>query len=265
MLDDQLKRKSKKNRIRGIYLLPNILTSASLMGGFYSVLASIDGNYYAAAVAIFVSGVFDCLDGRVARLTKSTSKFGVEYDSLADLVAFGVAPAILIFTWALKPFGRYGWLAAFLYVACAALRLARFNVQVSTVESKRFTGLPVPAAACLIAGTVLIMHYFEKMHVAQHISVLFFIYMLAYLMVSNVQFYSFKELNLSQRMPFMLLVAAVFMLIVIAAEPEVMLFALSFAYVISGPVLYVVEKRKWVLGKFGNKRPTKIVDDEKQK
>jgi CDP-diacylglycerol--serine O-phosphatidyltransferase len=158
MLDKELdsEEKASKKKLRGVYLLPNLLTSASLFGGFYSIVASLDGNYQIAAMAIFVSAVFDLLDGRIARLTGTTSKFGVEYDSLSDLVAFGLAPGILIFTWALRGFGRYGWLAAFLYVACATLRLARFNVQITTVESKRFNGLPVPAAALFVASTVLL-------------------------------------------------------------------------------------------------------------
>ncbi len=259
MLDKELEgEKPPKKKNRGIYLLPNLLTSASLFGGFYSVIASLDGNYEYAAIAIFISAVFDCLDGRIARLTGTTSKFGVEYDSLSDLVAFGLAPGVLIFTWALRPFGRYGWLAAFLFVVCATLRLARFNVQISTVESKNFKGLPVPAAAALIASTVLMFFYFDHGETAKHIIVLIFVYTMAFLMVSNIKFYSFKELNLSQRMPFRLLVAIIFLLIVIAAEPQFMLFILTFGYVISGPVMFLVYRRK--------KRATKdvVVEVEKE-
>ncbi len=245
MLDKELEsEKSQKRKRRGIYLLPNLLTSASLFGGFYSVIASLDGNYEYAAIAILISAVFDCLDGRIARLTGTTSKFGVEYDSLSDLVAFGLAPAVLIFTWALRPFGRYGWLAAFLYVVCAALRLARFNVQISSVECKSFRGLPVPAAAFLIVSTVLMFFYFDHGETTKHVTVLIFVYTMAFLMVSNIKYYSFKELNLSQRMPFWLLVAAIFLLIVIAAEPQFMLFVLSFGYVMSGPVMFSAYRRK---------------------
>lgn len=229
---------------RGVYILPNLITSASLFGGFYSIVASLDGRYEIAAIAILVSALFDCLDGRVARLTGTSSAFGAEYDSLSDLVAFGLAPGFLIFTWALRPFGRYGWLAAFLFVVCAALRLARFNVQISTVESKRFNGLPVPAAAALVASTVLLLFYLDQGETAKHVTVLALVYALAFLMVSNVKFHSFKDLNLKKRMPFSLLVAAIFILIVVAAEPQVMLFGLSFAYVISGPVLTLIERRK---------------------
>ncbi len=208
-------------------------------------MASLDGNFVHAAVAILISAVIDGLDGRIARLTGTTSRFGVEYDSLADLVAFGLAPGILIFTWALRPFGRYGWLAAFLYVVCGAMRLARFNVQISTVESKRFNGLPIPAAAALVATTVLIFFYSGKgQEIAKHVTVLVVVYALAFLMVSNIKYYSFKELNLSQRMPFRLLVGLVLLLIVIAAEPPLMLFILTFGYVISGPVTTLLDRRK---------------------
>ncbi|OGP12329.1 MAG: CDP-diacylglycerol--serine O-phosphatidyltransferase, partial [Deltaproteobacteria bacterium GWA2_54_12] len=135
MLDNEIQQEENKNRKKfrkGVYLLPNLITSASLFGGFYAIIASLDGNFEHAAIAIIISGILDGLDGRVARLTGSSSKFGVEYDSLADVIAFGLAPGVLIFTWALRPFGRYGWLAAFLYVVCGALRLARFNVQITT-------------------------------------------------------------------------------------------------------------------------------------
>lgn len=225
---------------KGVYLLPNLLTSASLFGGFYSIVASLDNRFDIAAIAILISAILDGLDGRIARLTGTTSKFGAEYDSLSDLVAFGLAPGLLIFTWALRPFGRYGWLAAFLFVVCGALRLARYNVQSSGVEMKRFKGLPIPAAAALVASTVLLFYFMDGSIVAKHITVLVLVYMLAFLMVSNVKYYSFKELNLSQRMPFRLLVALILLLLLIAAEPPVMLFILTLGYVMSGPVATVI-------------------------
>ena len=234
---------------RGVFLLPNLITSASLFGGFYAIIAAFDGAFDKAAIAILVSAVLDGLDGRVARLTGSTSKFGVEYDSLADLIAFGLAPGILIFTWALRPFGRYGWLAAFLYVVCGALRLARFNVQITTVESKSFNGLPIPAAASLVASTVIVFFYFGYGEIAKHITVLILVYLLAFLMVSNIKYYSFKELNLTRKMPFMLLVGLVLLLIAIAAEPQIMLFALTSGYILSGPVTAI----------FSRKRPPPVV------
>ncbi|MBI5286098.1 MAG: CDP-diacylglycerol--serine O-phosphatidyltransferase [Deltaproteobacteria bacterium] len=244
-MDKEVKIRSDTQGVkRGIYLLPNLLTSASLFGGFYSIMASLDGDFGKAAVAILLSAVLDGLDGRIARLTRTSSKFGVEYDSLADLVAFGVAPGVLIFTWALRPFGRYGWLAAFLYVVCGALRLARFNVQVDTLESKRFNGLPITAAASLVASTVLLFFYLGQEETAKHVTILVLVYGLAYLMVSNVKYYSFKELNLTQRMPFRLLVGLILVLIVIAAEPQLMLFLLTLGYVLSGPVTVLVGKMR---------------------
>ncbi len=247
MIDDEYNGEegARKKFKKGVYILPNLITSASLFGGFYSIIASLDGNYERAAWAILVSAVLDGLDGRIARLTGTSSKFGVEYDSLADLIAFGLAPGILMFTWALRPFSRYGWLAAFLYVVCGALRLARFNVQVNTIESRRFNGLPIPAAAFLVSTTVLMFFYIGRGgEMTKHITVLLLVYLLAFLMISNVKFYSFKELNIKQRMPFRLLVGLIFLLIAIAAEPVLILFTLSLGYVASGPVTTYFDSRK---------------------
>ncbi len=245
MLDRELRRGRRRRRVKkGVYLLPNLLTSASLFGGFYSIVASLDGKFEYAAAAILISAVLDGLDGRIARLTGTTSRFGMEYDSLSDVVAFGLAPGILIFTWALRPFGRYGWLAAFLYVVCGALRLARFNVQVTTIESRRFNGLPIPAAAAFVASTVLLFFYLGREETAKHIPILIIVYLLAFLMVSNVKYYSFKELNLTRRMPFMLLVGLICLLILIAAEPQVMLFLLTFGYIVSGPATMIFSRRR---------------------
>src|SRR5262249_13812461 len=145
---------------KGVYILPNLFTSGGLFAGFYSIICTLNHEYQQAAVMILVAQLCDMLDGRVARLTRSTSSFGIQYDSLADLVAFGVAPGILVYIWALKPWGRWGWLAASLYVTCGALRLARFNVQIASVEKRHFVGLPIPAAADVIAATVLLYYYF---------------------------------------------------------------------------------------------------------
>jgi len=139
---------------KGIYILPNLLTSISLFSGFYAIVASVNMQFTHAAYAVFVSAIFDMLDGRVARLTGSSSRFGMEYDSLSDVIAFGVAPGLLVYMWALKGYGRFGWLAAFLFVACGALRLARFNVQADNAQKKNFLGLPIPAAAATIAGSI---------------------------------------------------------------------------------------------------------------
>ena len=230
----------KESMRRGIYIRPNLVTAASLFAGFYSMVATLNGNYSTAAVWIFISAICDGLDGKVARMTGTTSKFGVEFDSLADLVAFGVTPALLMFAWALKPFGRLGWVAAFLFLVCAALRLARFNVQVDTVESKRFVGLPTPASACMVASTVLLFYHLNWPSSFKKLAILGLIYLLAFLMVSNFRYYSFKDPALIKRQPFGFLILAVVLLIVVAAEPVVMTFSVLLIYILSGPIDYVV-------------------------
>ena len=230
----------KESMRRGIYILPNLVTAASLFAGFYSMVATLNGNYSTAAVWIFISAVCDGLDGKVARMTGTTSKFGVEFDSLADLVAFGVTPAFLMYAWALRPFGRLGWVAAFLFLVCAALRLARFNVQVDTVESKRFVGLPTPASACMVASTVLLFYHFNWPSSFKKLAILGLIYLLAFLMVSNFRYNSFKDPACIKRQPFGFLLLAVVLLIVIAAEPVIMTFSVLLLYILSGPIDYVV-------------------------
>ncbi len=230
-----------KTSRRSIYLLPNLLTSASLFSGFYAIIASIKGNYQAAAVAILIAGILDGLDGRVARWTRTTSRFGMEYDSLSDLVAFGVAPGILAFMWGLQDYGRLGWLAAFLYVATTALRLARFNtlIQSSNSSSTRdyFLGLPCPSAAAVLATSVLLCQHFGIFGPVRHVAVLIMVYGLSFLMVSNVRYNSFKEVRWLQQHPFSGMVALILAIMVVAMEPKVTLFVLIATYVISGPVL----------------------------
>src|SRR5512138_2794976 len=225
---------------KGIYILPNLFTTGSLFAGFYGMISGVNGDFRTAAICILISAVFDGLDGKVARATGTTSKFGVEYDSLADLVAFGVTPGLIMYFWALKPFGRLGWLAAFLFVVCGALRLARFNVQVNTVESKRFIGLPIPAAASMVSATVLFFYHFGWPSSYKKLAILILIYCLAFLMVSNFRYYSFKDPELIKRQPLGFLVLAILMLIVIAAEPVVMLFILFIAYIFSGPIAFIM-------------------------
>lgn len=230
----------RKRRGRGVYLLPNLLTSMSLFAGFYSMVATIDRKFTYAAIAIFISGLLDGLDGTVARKTGSSSKFGVEYDSLSDLIAFGVAPGLLAYIWALKGYGRFGWLAAFLYVACGALRLARFNVQVDTVQKKQFLGLPIPAAAWAIAATVLFFTEFEVPVQVQKVYMPILMYVLAFLMVSAVRYSSFKETGLFRTRHFEAIVVAILLFVIVLIEPAVTLFAITVGYMISGPVLYVL-------------------------
>jgi CDP-diacylglycerol--serine O-phosphatidyltransferase len=228
---------------KGVYVLPSLLTTGGLFAGFYSVIASFHADFFVAAVAILVANVFDILDGRIARLTNTTSKFGIEYDSLADLIAFGVAPGILVYRWALEPWGTWGWLAASLYVTCGALRLARFNVQYDTAEKRHFLGLPIPAAAEVIASTVLLYYYFGgEGATRKHVLLLLVTYSLAGLMVSNVKYFSFKETELYRRQPFWMLIAVIVVLKLLIAEPQIMLFAGFSLYAASGPLRWVVKR-----------------------
>jgi CDP-diacylglycerol--serine O-phosphatidyltransferase len=234
-----------ENLRKGVYILPNLFTTGSLFAGFYGIVSTLNGDYYIASWFILVSGIFDVLDGKVARLTGTTSRFGIEYDSLADLVAFGVAPALLTYTWALRPYGKVGWLAAFLYVVCGALRLARFNVQINTVESKRFVGLPIPAAASILASCVLLFYYLGGSGTVKKVSVLLLIYILAFLMISNFRYFSFKDPELFKRQPFAFLVLAIVAIIVIVSKPEIFIFTLFVAYMLSGPLTYLMRLMRW--------------------
>ena len=229
-------RRAKEGMKRGVYILPSLLTSGSLFCGFYAIIAALNGKYLYAAVAVAIAFLFDGVDGKVARLTKTTSRFGVEYDSLSDLVAFGVAPAILVFSWALRPYGRLGWLAAFLYVACGSLRLARFYVQIDTVESRYFRGLPIPGAASLIVTTVFLLYRLDVRGEVTNLFILLMIYLLAFLMVSNIRYPSFKNLELLKRKPFNTLVAMILTIVVVVAEPAITLFFFAILYLVMGPV-----------------------------
>ncbi|MDH3393615.1 MAG: CDP-diacylglycerol--serine O-phosphatidyltransferase [Desulfobulbaceae bacterium] len=219
-----------------ICLLPSLLTTVSLFSGFYAIISAINGNYLTSAVAILVSGIFDGLDGRVARLTGTASRFGMEYDSLCDLVAFGVAPAVLAYLWTLQGYGRYGWLAAFLYVATTALRLARFNTLDATAASKEFTGLPCPAAAGMIATSVLFSLFINASGQLKDFGMLAMVYVLSYLMVSTHKYLSFKHPETNLAKAFHILVGMVLVIILIATEPQITLFFVGLTYVMSGPL-----------------------------
>jgi len=221
--------------IRGIYLLPNLFTMGNLFCGFFAIISAIKGDYVTAASAIIVANLFDILDGKVARMMKATSRFGMEFDSLADLISFGVAPALLIFQWSLSSFGRFGWLAAFLFVACGALRLARYNVQAASAEKGVFNGLPIPAAASMAATTVLFTEHLGATGLERNVVLLLLCYVLAFLMVSNIKYPAFKDSLFQGRAPFIALVMMAMSFIVIAAEPQISLFVLFLAYVFSGP------------------------------
>jgi len=217
------------------YVLPNLLTAGNLFAGFYAILSAIHGQFDRAAVALVIAGILDILDGKIARFTGASSRFGVEFDSLADLVSFGVAPAVLIYLWALQPYGRIGWVAAFLLVACAALRLARFNVQVGAVERRWFLGLPTPAVSASIATTVLLLD--SPGDPGSLVNTVFVLqaYSLAFLMVSTIRYRSFKDFG-TQRHHFSFLVSTIFIFAIIALNPQASLFALAVIYVFSGPV-----------------------------
>ncbi|WP_245958013.1 CDP-diacylglycerol--serine O-phosphatidyltransferase [Marinomonas piezotolerans] len=241
--DDSVEVKPKvKNPRRGVYLLPNLFTTAALFSGFYSIIAAMNGNYTHAAIAIFISMVFDGLDGRVARLTRTQSAFGAEYDSLADMVSFGVAPALVSFTWALDPLGKVGWIAAFIYVVGAALRLARFNTMIGIEDKRYFTGLPSPAAAAIVAGVIWASNH-AGLTGEQLASVMaLLVPVTGLLMVSNVKYRSFKDLNLKGRVPFVFLLIAVLILVLVALEPALVLAAAFCAYGLWG-ILGIVFKQ----------------------
>lgn len=226
---------------KGVYILPNLFTTAGLVLGVYSIISSGYGDFLTAAICIVAAHVCDGLDGRIARLTHTQSQFGLEYDSLADVIAFGVAPGVMVYRWALEPWGTWGWLAASLYVACGALRLARFNVQVVSVEKRKFVGLPIPAAADMIAATVLLYYFFGGEGAThKHIVILTMVYVLGLLMVSSVRYHSFKDIDLKKRQPFYALVVAIVIIKFIVAEPQVLLFCAMLAYVASGPIGWLV-------------------------
>ncbi|OGW66784.1 MAG: CDP-diacylglycerol--serine O-phosphatidyltransferase [Nitrospirae bacterium RIFCSPLOWO2_02_FULL_62_14] len=228
-------------RRRAVYLIPNLLTTGNLFSGLFAILAVFKGHFIAAAVAIMVALIFDMLDGKSARWTNSTSQFGVEYDSLADLVAFGVAPGLLMYGWALSVYDMLGPSVMFAFVACGALRLARFNVMTATSESKYFTGLPIPAAASVVATLVIFDREVAQFGLTEKpVMVLVLTLALAFLMVSTIKYRSFKDLKFSGRAHFDNLVLAILVLMLVIAWPQVMLFVLFACYAVSGPVERVI-------------------------
>lgn len=244
-----------------IYVLPNLMTTANLFFGFFATILAMRGEFLYASGAIVAAALFDQLDGRLARLTRSTSKFGAEYDSLCDLVSFGMAPAILMFMWALEPFGRTGWLACFLYCACAALRLARFNVQVGIVEKNYFQGLPSPMAAGIVASSVLAFHDLQ-LDASRNYGLLAMTILLAIVMVSNFRYRSFKDLDLKERMPFRTLVIGVSLIVIVAWWWEVMLFAVFVSYAALGAVYGVFRLGKKVRSRPNVYAPAPQIDEE---
>ena len=230
-------------RRKGIYLLPNALTTASLFSGFYAIVSAANGVFDNAAIAIFVSMILDGLDGRVARLTNTQSKFGEEYDSLADMVAFGVAPGMVAFFWSLNSLGQVGWAITFIHVAGAALRLARFNTQIGSMDKKFFVGLPSPAAAACVAGLVWCFHAMEP---ASWLTLMTIIVVggCGVLMVSNILYKSFKDLDMRGRVPFAAILLVVLMFVVVALDPATVLFSGFLVYALSGPVFALFRKSR---------------------
>ena len=230
-------------RRRGIYILPNLFTTAALFAGFYAIVQAMNGRFEHSAVAIFIAMVLDGLDGRVARLTRTQSAFGAEYDSLSDMVSFGVAPALVVYEWAFKAMGRWGWIAAFVYCAGAALRLARFNTMLEVIDKRYFQGLPSPAAAALVAGLVWVM--IDNNISGQEVRWFAFAITLfaGITMVSSFRFYSFKDINLRRSVPFFVVIAVVLAFVFISSYPPGVLFALFLVYAASG---YVLTAWQWM-------------------
>ena len=240
MHDDYQKRRiALKNRIRrrGIYLLPSLITTAALFAGFYAIVQAMNVNFDQAAVAIFVAMVLDGLDGRVARLTRTQSAFGAEYDSLSDMVCFGAAPALVVYEWTLRGMGKLGWAAAFIYVAGAALRLARFNTLLEVADKRFFLGIPSPSAAALVAGFVWIMDDYGVDADSVRWWALAITLFAGLTMVSNLKYYSFKTINLKKSVPFLAIFLIVVFLALLSYQPAIVLFGLFVAYAISGFVV----------------------------
>jgi len=252
----------KSIRRRGVYLLPNLLTSAALFAAFYSIISGINGQFESAAIAIIVAGILDGLDGRVARLTNTQSDFGEQYDSLADLISFGLAPALLAFNWSLSSLsdisimaGKLGWLASFLFVACAALRLARFNTQAGIADKSYFQGLASPAAAGTLVFTI--WFFIDNGVTGESVRWLIFfeIIALGLLMFSRVRYYSFKTGPSGDRVPTLWIFLAVLIIVLLALDPPIMGMIFGCAYVLSGLLITVAGRRNWKLKR--GKRPGK--------
>jgi CDP-diacylglycerol--serine O-phosphatidyltransferase len=235
-----------RKRRKGIYILPNLFTLAALFGGFYSIVMAMNGRFDLAAVGVFCAMVLDSLDGRVARMTNTQSAFGEQMDSLSDMVSFGAAPALIAYEWALKGLGRWGWIAAFVYCACAALRLARFNVNTGVVDKRYFQGLPSPAAAALVAGFIWLMTEYE-VKPYQVTWVMFGVALYAGLtMVTNVPFYSFKDIQMKKSVPFAVIVLIALGIAVINIHPPIVLFGVFVVYGLSGYAVYGWRKYKGI-------------------
>ncbi len=235
-------RKPKK----GVYLLPNTLTLCGMFSGFFAIMSAINGNYLYAAWAIVIANIFDGLDGWIARLTNTSTRFGIELDSLSDLVAFGVAPSIMMYKWALGPFGRFGWAAAFLFVACGALRLARFNVQTGAPGSKAFKGMPIPAAATILASIIIVYYEFWEGPPPKNVFFPVITIILSLLMVSTLKYHGLKEIDFREKKPFRFLVIFVLILFVLLIHPPTAIFVFAMSYLVWGIIenTYILLRRR---------------------
>jgi CDP-diacylglycerol--serine O-phosphatidyltransferase len=244
---------------KGIYLIPSLFTAGNIMCGFFSIVSTFSGQYIQAALFIIFAHILDGVDGYAARLTKTTSQFGIEFDSLADVVSFGVAPAVLVYFWALVSWGNWGWLAACTYVVCGALRLSRFNVQAGTSSKGNFVGLPIPAAAEMITSTVLLYYYLGGEGAPnKRITLLLVIYGLAALMVSGFPYFSLKNTDLRKRFPIWILVFGIILIKVSVMAPQLMFFAAFLLYTLSGPFLWswtTLQRRRGTRGDMAAAQP----------
>ena len=245
-----------KPRRKGIYVLPNLFTLAALFGGFYAIVMAMNGRFHEAAVGVFCAMVLDSLDGRVARMTNTQSAFGEQMDSLSDMVSFGAAPALIAYEWSLKGLGRWGWIAAFVYCSCAALRLARFNVNTAVVDKRYFQGLPSPAAAALVMGFIWLMTDLQikgdevVMLLGLELKVRWLMFCFALFagltMVSNAPFYSFKDVNMKKSVPFAVIVLIALGIAIVNIDPPTVLFGIFVAYGLSGYAIYAYRKAKGI-------------------
>lgn len=232
----------------GIYLLPNLLTTASLFAAFYSLVSSMKGQYEAAVIAMFIGMIADGLDGRIARLTNTQSAFGAQYDSLSDMVTFGVAPPILLYNLMLNQLGKFGWLVAFVYTAAVALRLARFNTQLETADKRYFQGLPCPPAAAVMASFAWLCYLNEWQHMMIVVLTAVLSLIASVLMVSNLRYYSFKEIDFKGKVPFLYVLVMIILFVAIAADPATVLFIGFSLYALSGPIMTLIYLRKMKSG-----------------
>jgi CDP-diacylglycerol--serine O-phosphatidyltransferase len=245
--EEEVSENGRTVRRRGVYLLPNLFTTGALFCGFYGVIAAMRGDFESAAIAIFFAAVFDGLDGRIARLTNTQSKFGAEYDSLADMVSFGVAPALVAYSWALHGLGKIGWSASFIYVACAALRLARFNTQAESADKNFFTGLASPAAACCLASAVWVCHDLgwvgDALPFEMSVVMALLTAVMGLLMIANFPYYSFKGIDFRGRVPFVVIILVVLVFGLVTLDPPRVFLLAFLTYAAAGPVALVMKKR----------------------